>query len=602
MRVLLMGNPNVGKSVIFSKLTGTNVTASNYPGTTVEYTEGHMKYDDRDVQVIDVPGTYTLEPINEAEEVAVDMLDRGDLVINVIDATNLERHLNLTLQLLERDIPVIAALNLWDEAQHKGIEIDLDRLEERLGIPVVPTVAIKGQGIRELINHFDYREVCERDYGSSEKRWSEIGMIIEEVQTINYRSHTFMEIMEEYTIKPLTGIPVMIFVLYLAFKVIRFIGEGLIGYVAEPFFINFYKPLLLKLSQFLGSGGFVHDILVGQFVGGELNLEQSFGLLSTAIYIPFVAVLPYIIAFYLVLGLLEDSGYLPRLAVLVDNVMHRVGLHGFSIIPMILGFGCNVPAALAVRSLESRREKFIASTLMAISIPCMAQIAMIIGLLGPFGGQYIFYVFLILAFVWIIVGLVLNKLMSGFSSDLLLEVPSFRIPDFLTVLKKLWMRIISFLKEALPFMLLGVIVVNLLYTLGIFEFLAEGLGPIINNLFGLPQEAVSAMLMGFLRKDLAMGMLAPLDLTAKQLVVASTVLAVYFPCIATFVVLIRELGVIDMLKSVFVMLVTTLFVGGFVNFAFHDGRITITGWLILLVTILLIKYMPGNERKEEFSA
>ncbi|HKL74859.1 MAG TPA: ferrous iron transporter B, partial [Halanaerobiales bacterium] len=453
MKVLLMGNPNVGKSVIFSKLTGTSVTASNYPGTTVEYTEGQMRYEGEDVEIIDVPGTYTLDPTNQAEEVAVDMIEKGDLIINVVDATNLERHLNLTLQLLERDIPVIVALNLWDETKHKGIDINLEKLRKELGVPVIPTVAIKSKGIKELIDNFHYREITDVDYGTSEKRWAEIGKIIDEVQRIEPRHHTFLELLEEYTIKPLTGIPFMFLVLYLTFKVIRFIGEGLIGYVTEPFFINFYRPLLVKLSEFLGSGGIIHDILVGQLVEGSINLEQSFGLLSTAVYIPFAAVLPYIISFYLVLGILEDSGYLPRLAVLVDNIMHKVGLHGFSIIPMILGLGCNVPAALSVRSLESRREKFIASTLMAISIPCMAQIAMIFGLLGPFGGKYVIYVFAMLVFVWIIVGLILNKLLPGYSNDLLLEVPSFRLPDPLTILKKLWMRIVSFLKEAIPFML-----------------------------------------------------------------------------------------------------------------------------------------------------
>ena len=595
MKVLLMGNPNVGKSVIFSKLTGTNVTASNYPGTTVEYTEGQMKYEGENIEIIDVPGTYTLDPTNQAEEVAVDMIEKGDLIINVVDATNLERHLNLTLQLLEKDVPVIVALNLWDETKHRGIDINLDKLKKELGVPVIPTVAIKSKGIKELINNFDYREVVDVDYGTSEKRWTEIGKIIDEVQKIEKRRHTFLELIEEYTIKPLTGIPFMFLVLYLTFKVIRFIGEGLIGYVTEPFFMNIYKPFLLKLSDFLGSGGIIHDILVGQLVEGSINLEQSFGLLSTAVFIPFSAVLPYIIAFYLVLGILEDSGYLPRMAVLVDNVMHKVGLHGFSIIPMILGLGCNVPAALSVRSLESKREKFIASTLMAISIPCMAQIAMIFGLLGPFGGQYVIYVFAMLVFVWIIVGLILNKLLPGYSNDLLLEVPAFRVPDFLTIFKKLWMRIISFLREAVPYMLFGVIIVNFLYTIGIFEVMTNVLGPIIQNIFGLPREAISALLMGFLRKDLAMGMLAPLGLTAKQLVVASTILAVYFPCIATFVVLVRELGIIDMFKSVIIMLISTVVFGGFINFAFQDGKIGISSWLLLVAIVVLLRYLPNNK-------
>lgn len=595
MKVLLMGNPNVGKSVIFSKMTGTSVTASNYPGTTVEFTSGYISQGGEDIQVIDVPGTYTLSPTNRAEEVAVEMLKKGDLVVNVIDATNLERNLNLTLQLLEKDIPVIVALNMWDEAQHKGIEIDVDKLKKILGVPVIPTVAVKGKGIRDLIYNFDHSESKKNKFGSADKRWAEIGRIVEQTQEINPRSHTWREILDEVTIRPLSGLPIMAVVLYISFWIVRFIGEGLIGHVTEPFFNTVYVPILTRLSEIMGGGGFLHNLLIGELIQGSIDLEQSFGLLSTGIYIPFAAVLPYIIAFYLLLGLLEDTGYLPRLAVLVDNLFHRVGLHGFSIIPMILGLGCNVPAALSVRSLESRREKFIASTLMAISVPCMAQIAMIIGLLGPHGGIYIFYVFAILIIVWTVVGLIMNKLLPGFSNDLLLEVPTLRLPSPITVIKKLWMRMFSFLREALPYMLLGVFIVNLLYVLGFFALLTRLLGPFLNKIFGLPRSAVSALLMGFLRKDLAMGLLAPLELTAKQLVVASTILAVYFPCIATFMVLIRELGVFDMFKSALIMVVTAFTVGGFVNFTFQDGGFTLLGWLLLVGVFLFIHYIPQNE-------
>ncbi|MFW6282171.1 MAG: FeoB small GTPase domain-containing protein [bacterium] len=598
MKVLLMGNPNVGKSVIFSKMTGTNVTSSNYSGTTVEYTEGYRKWEGETVDIIDVPGTYTLDPTNKAEEVAVEMVSEGDLVVNVIDATNLERNLNLTLQLLERDIPVIIALNMWDEAKHKGIEIDVDKLEELLGVPVIPTVATKGNGIKNVINKFNYRETQNKNYDNTEERWTEIGKIIEEVQTIKHRHHSLLESFEDVAVKPLTGIPIVLVVLYFSFKIIRFIGEGLIGYVTEPFFETVYRSIITKLSLFLGSQGFLHNLLVGQLIEGEIDFGQSFGLLTTGIFIPFGAVLPYIIAFYLILGLLEDTGYLPRLAVLVDNIMHKVGLHGFSIIPMILGLGCNVPAALAVRTLDSRREKFIASTLMAIAIPCMAQIAMILGLLGSFGGMYIGYVFGILGLVWIIVGLLLNKLLPGFSSDLLLEIPPFRIPNIETVIKKLWIRLFSFLSDAIPFMLIGIFIVNLLYVLGVFKILTVALGPFLNQAFGLPQEAISALLMGFLRKDLAMGMLEPLGLTAKQLVVASTILTIYFPCVATFAVLVRELGLVDMLKSTLVMIITTFLVGGFVNFTFVDNGINLIGWLIIILVLVLIKYIPNLNIEE----
>lgn len=602
MKVLLMGNPNVGKSVVFSRLTGTNVTSSNYPGTTVEYTKGKMNWKGQVIEIIDVPGTYTLEPTNKAEEVAVDMLKEGDLIINVVDATNLERNLNLTLQLLEKRVPVIVALNLWDEAKHKGIEIDVDKLSWHLGVPVIPTVAIKGNGIKDLIDNFDYRDIVIRNLKDGEERWAEIGRIIKDVQRIEHRHHSWLETLDDMSIRPVTGIPILLLVLYSSFKIIRLIGEGLIGYVTEPFFDNLYGPLIARLSTILGSEGFLHDLLVGQLINGEIDFGQSFGLLTTGIFIPFASVLPYIIAFYFVLGLLEDTGYLPRLSVLVDNIMHRVGLHGFSVIPMILGFGCNVPAALAARNLESRREKFIASTLMAIAIPCMAQIAMILGLLGPHGARYIGYVFSILGAVWIIIGLMLNRLLPGFSSDLLLEIPPFRPPVIGIVAKKLWIRISNFLREAVPLMLLGVFSVNLLYVFGVFDTLAVTIGPFLNRLFGLPDKAISALLMGFLRKDLAMGMLAPLGLTAKQLVTASTVLTIYFPCIATFAVLLRELGIIDMLKSTMIMLITTLIVGGFVNLTFSESGFTFTGWLIIVLVFIAIKYIPARVNGKELNS
>src|SRR6056297_2955067 len=569
MKVLLMGNPNVGKSVVFSRLTGTNVTSSNYAGTTVEFAEGYMKWKDENVKIIDVPGTYTLDPTNKAEEVAVEMLNDGDLVLNVIDSTNLERNLNLTLQLLERDIPVIVLLNLWDETHHKGIDINVEKLREHLGVPVIPTVATTGQGFKKVINQFSYRDVNNKHENHDvESRWAEIGLIVEDVQELRHRHHNLRDIMEEASIKPLTGIPIALIVLYLSFKIIIFIGESLINYVMNPLFMNLYKPIVTKISIILGSGGFIHNILIGQLINGDINFEQSFGLITTGIYIPLSAVLPYIVSFYFILGLMEDTGYLPRLAVLVDNIMHKVGLHGFSIIPMILGFGCNVPAALAARNLDSKREKFIASTLMAISIPCMAQSAMIIGLLGSYGGQYIGYVYMTLVLVWIIVGLVLNRILPGYSSDLLLEIPSLRVPSFGIVLKKLWMRIFSFLKEAIPFVLLGVLIVNLLYLFGILSRVAFVLKPFFNTILGLPEDAIFAMLMGFLRKDLAMGLLVPLDLSVKQLVIASTMLTIYFPCIATFVILIRELGIVDMFKASVIMILTSITVGGFLNLTF----------------------------------
>ena len=593
-----MGNPNVGKSVIFSRLTGTSVTSSNYAGTTVEYKKGLFKHDGKNVELIDVPGTYTLDPTNKAEEVAVEMLREGDLVFNVVDATNLERNLNLTLQLLEQNIPVVILLNMWDETHHQGINIDLDKLREELQVPVIPTVATTGNGLKKALEYLDYREIKEFKQKTSEERWVEIGHIINDVQQIEPKHHSTKEIMEEYTLKPWTGIPIAAVVLYLTFMVIRFIGEGIINYIANPFFTGPYQRLLMRFSQFLTEGSFLHDLLIGQLVNGQIDFEQSFGLLTTGIFIPFAAVLPYIISFYFVLSLLEDSGYLPRLAVLVDNVMHKVGLHGFSIIPMILGFGCNVPAALAARNLDSKREQFIASTLMSISIPCMAQTAMIIGLVGAFGGIYVFFVFAALFIVWIIVGLLLNYFLPGYSSDLLIEIPTLRLPLLDIVFKKLWMRITNFLKEAIPFVLLGVLAVNALYALGFFNFLTRVIGPLFSLLFGLPKDVISALLMGFLRKDLAMGMLAPLDLTLKQLIIASTILTVYFPCVATFIILFRELGLKNMVKSASIMVVTAVSVGTILNLGFNSiFTAVITMSLIFIVIYILYRLTSAKYKR-----
>ncbi|GAI04928.1 unnamed protein product, partial [marine sediment metagenome] len=278
-------------------------------------------------------------------------------------------------------------------------------------------------------------------------------------------------------------------------------------------------------------------VLIGNLIAGEIDYFQSFGLLSTGFYIPLGAVLPYIVSFYLALGILEDVGYLPRLAVLMDTLMHRLGLHGYAIIPTILGFGCNVPAIMATRILESRRQRFIAATLISIGVPCAALQAMIIGLVGQQGGQYVAMVYGSLFASWVIIGLILNRIVKGFSPELLVEIPPYRLPPWRVIGEKLWLRVSGFIKEALPIVLSTVLVVNILYTLGVFDAIANIAAPIVSGLLGLPKETVVALVIGFLRKDVAMGMLAPLALTAKQLVISSTVLAMFFPCVATFVIL-----------------------------------------------------------------
>jgi len=618
MRILLMGNPNVGKSAVFSRLTGTQVIISNYSGTTVEFTKGStVLRAGETAEVIDVPGTYSLEATSKAEEVAVDMLDgmldEGDIVVNVVDATHLERNLYLTLQLLERNVPVVVALNLWDETKHKGISINVNRLQEILGVPVIPTSALTGEGIDVLVNRISEVAKDAPRKGklsgdgkrpgarSADERWAEIGRILAEVQKITHRHHTFLDRLEDASIQPVTGLIIAILVLYLSFKTVRLIGEGLIDFVFDPMFEGLLRPVVTRLSIALGSEGFFHDLLIGRLINGEIDFEASMGLLSTGLYVPITMVLPYVFAFYVVLSVLEDVGYLPRLAVLVDNIMHALGMHGYAIVPTILGFGCNVPAALGTRILESRREKFICATMLSIGIPCMAQTAVVIALIGRYGWQYLAIIYGVLFALWLITGLVLNAIMPGSSPPLLMEIPPYRLPHPRVLGKKVWMRIRVFLSDAIPYVLLGVLFVNILHVSGIIDVLGRIFAPILGGILGLPSEAIVALIMGFLRKDVAVGMLSPLGLSVRQLVVAVIVLTAYFPCAATYVVLLKELGAVDMLKSALIALIAAFGAGALTNIVMSRtvpvAYIFVGIFLLIAVVILVTQALKTTKLK-----
>ncbi len=564
-RILLVGNPNVGKSVIFSSLTGVNVACSNYPGTTVEYCAGRRKIGDERVEIIDVPGAYSLEPTSKAEEVAVDMIKDGGIIVNVVDATNLERNLYLTLQLLEGDTPVIIALNIWDETRHKGIDIDVDALSRMLGVPVVPTAGRSGYGLEKLLAGLGEAGSPRLNKMSAGERWSHIGKIVAETQRLTHRHHTFLERLEHASIHPAGGFFVAAAVILISFSLIRLIGESLISYVLDPFFHKAYLPLVTTVSEQTISNDFLHSILIGKLVDGSVDFIQSFGLLTTALYVPVGMVLPYVVAFYFVLGILEDIGYLPRLAILLDGFMHRIGLHGYTVIPTLLGLGCNVPALLATRILDSKRERFVVATLISIAVPCVSLQAMIVGLLGHYGMRYVAFVYGVLFVVWLVLGLIMKIVTRGILPALLIDIPPYRPPHLLSLLVKFKMRTFGFLKEALPVVLIGVAVINLLYALGTLDTLADVTAPVVIRILGLPKEAVLAVVVGFLRKDIGVGMLAPLGLSIKQLIIGCTTLAMFFPCIATFVVMFKELGPADMVKAIGIMVATSLVVGGILN-------------------------------------
>ena len=569
-KIYLIGNPNVGKSVVFSRLTDVHVISSNYPGTTVEFIKGYLSLGNEKIEVVDLPGTYSLEPNSSAEEVAVSLLKEHSkdeiAVINIIDSTNLERNLLLTLQLIEEGFPAIACLNMCDDAIHRGVHLDIKKLEEILHIPVILTCAITGVGIKLLIGRIKEAAPVQRDKLSHEECWKEIGHIIEQVQRLDHRHHRLREMLEDASVRPLTGFIMATGVIYASFKIVRFLGEFIINIITDPFFNGMIQPLLEKLTLHWQEKSFLFHLLIGNLVNGKIDFKQSLGILTTAPYIEFGMVLPYVISFYLVLSLLEDIGYLPRLAILLDNLLHRLGLHGYAIIPVLLGFGCNVPGILSTRVLESKRERFIASTIISIGVPCVPLQAMIVGLLGAFGGFYVGGVYLTLFFIILVLGLILNRLLPGYSPEFLLEVPSYRFPPLTILTRKLYFRVKGFLFEAVPIVLIGVLAINILLYFRLFDIVTGIFAPVIHGLFGLPKDAIVALAIGFLRKDVAVGMLAPLGLSAKQLFIAVTLLAMSFPCIAAFIVLWKELGVKDLIKSTLIMIAISVIVGTMLNF------------------------------------
>ncbi len=607
--ILLVGQPNVGKSVLFSRLTGVRTIASNYPGTTVSYAMGKIRSGGVNFTVVDAPGTYSLEPLDQAASVAVDLIDDARRIINVVDSTHLERHLPLTLELVAQKKPLLIALNMSDEARHKGIGIDAEKLSVELGVPVVTIVARSGEGVRKMIDtclslplarqkitnesghpghhpHIQHMSSDMRKSASTEhihldkdRIWLRVGDLVQKVQTLHHHHHTFADRLEEISIHPLWGSVFALIVTTFSFSLIRLIGEFLIsggvGIVGQPWvelpfgtellFEKALQPQLTQLSRVLGPGSFLHRLLIGTLVDGQIDFMESFGILTSGIFIPLGVVLPYLISFYFVLSLLEDSGYLPRLAVFLDNFMHRLGLHGYAIIPTLLGLGCNVPGIMATRILEGKRQRFITATLISISVPCAALQAMIIGLVGSRGLGTVLLVYGTLFVVWLLISLVLRFTAKGFRPELLVEIPPYRLPTARALASKMWMRISGFAREALPIIIGAILVVNVLYQLDVFTYLAGFAEPVVTRLWGMPSESVVPLLVGILRKDVALGMFAPLQLTGKQLVIGSVVLAMFFPCIATFVVLFRELGIKDGLKSLGLMLLAVLLTGCALN-------------------------------------
>ena len=538
LRLLLMGNPNVGKSVVFSRLTGMNVDTANYAGTTVGYTRGKVRHLGRKAQLIDVPGTYSLRATSPAEEVAVKLLAQGaHAVICVLDATNLERNLTLALQVRQTGVPLVYALNLSDVARRRGIIIDAEALSRELGGPVIPTAAVKGEGLKELLDAaLAAAGAATPDQPAAitlpptiPDYWQEAGRITAAVQQDHQGPPGLWDRIEALTIQPFPGLPIALLVLVVAMGLVVGGGKGLRALVLLPLFDNHVAPAITAAVSSFVVEGIWRNILVGEY-----------GMLIKGIEWPIALILPYVALFYVVMSFLEDSGYLPRLAVLLDNVMRAMGVQGSSIIPMFMGYGCAVPAILGTKASTSHKERLMVTALVALAVPCTAQTGAFIVLLGDHSLLALLAVYAFSLGAMFAAGALMTRLLPGRIDPMLMEIPNLLLPDPRSLAKKILLRIKQFLLEAEVPMILGIGAAALIAETGVLVHIAAALRPLVSDWLGLPPEASLALMLGIIRRELAVLPLLDLNLSLLQLLVGSLVALFYLPCLTVMAIIIKE--------------------------------------------------------------
>lgn len=616
----LAGNANVGKSVIFNQLTGLNQVVGNWPGKTVERAEGTLYFQGYNIKVLDLPGTYSLSAYTIEEVVTRDYiaLERPDVIINVIDASALERNLYLTIQLMELEAPMVIALNQIDLAAKKGIRIDVGKISAALGVKVVPTVAISGTGINELLSAVievaskkDEPSPLEVRYGkeieeglrglniavedklpemttrypprwiavkllerdsdvmskaqSSERGREVVGLAaeaVEKVERLHGEPSSVVIASERYSIASQIAIESARVVappkLTIEEKVEAFTAHKVFGYpvlaavMGATFLVVFVAgDLLIQALNW-----FFEGLLIPAIVNALANSVPSWfaEIVERGILLGIAAgatiALPYVIPFYLILSILEDSGYLPRAAFLMDNLMHKIGLHGKAFIPMLLGFGCSVPACIGCRVMETHRERIIAGFL-AVLIPCAARTVIILGLVGKYVGLQAalgLYAFdLMLVFI---LGRLAFWTLPGEPVGLIMEMPPYRRPSLRIVFRKAWFRTREFVYIAFPLIIAGSIVLAAVNAMGLTGLITGAMRPLVEGWLRLPAVAGMPLVFGVLRKELTLIMLAELAgtanfaviLTPPQMIVFSLVTMLYVPCVATIAALAREYG------------------------------------------------------------
>jgi ferrous iron transport protein B len=598
-RLLLIGQPNVGKSLLFTRLTNRYATVSNYPGTTVELTSALADFDGELREVVDTPGTSTLAPHSNDERVTRDLLlatDDADIV-QVGDIGNLHRTLLLSLQIAEHDLPFTLCLNMSDEPHAESV--DIAALAERIGAPVIATSALRRWNIEKLKRHavrprraelrVTYPLPVEKAIAASglsrgaalsalchgelaaeiaAARHAAVDDIVARV-TSGRSFITRRDLLGSLSMHPFWGVPILALVLYASWLFVGKFGAGiLVDFVENTIFGTYVNPWAIRLVGAIAPH-FVRDLLVGPY-----------GVITMALTYAIAIILPVVITFFTLFGILEDSGYLPRLAVMLHRVFRRMGLNGKAVLPMVLGLGCDTMATLTTRILETPKEAIIVTILLALGIPCSAQLGVIMAMLGRlsaaaagiWAGVTLLTIFL--------VGYLASKVIPGESGDFIIEIPPMRVPRLSNIGIKVLARTEWYLKEAVPLFVVGTLLLYVLDATHLLTVIQGALSPLIVGALGLPAQASNAFVIGFLRRDYGAAGLFVMQrngmLTANQTVIALTVITLFIPCVANFLVMIRERGARSALAIAGFIIVYAFGIGALMNAAFHFFSIRLT--------------------------
>jgi ferrous iron transport protein B len=568
LRIALVGQPNVGKSVVFGRLTGRYVTVSNYPGTTVAVTRGRAPVGAEVCDIIDTPGVNSLDGnISEDEVITRDVVagEQSDVIVQVADARNVRRALMLTSQLAVFGKPMVLALNMVDEAFARGIAIDAATLAAELHIPVVELVAVEGRGLPELRDALaSAARPCVPAHPLASDRAAWAHELTARVRCVSTLSLAYVqEALARATRRPLTGLPILAAVLYALYLFVGVFGaQTLVKLLEDEVFGRGINPASTWLVDRFVPVPLVRDFLVGPY-----------GLITMGVTYAIAIVLPVVATFFLMFGFLEDSGYIPRLAIFCDRIFRVMGLNGKAVLPMVLGLGCDTMATMTTRILGTPKERLIAILLLALGIPCSAQLATILGILGGISFAALATLFAVVLGQMFLVGWLAARVLKGERSEFVLELPPIRWPRIGNLLTKTRLRIWWYLGEAVPLFLVGTVLLFVLDRFGALVWISAAGRPVVTGLLGLPAATSQILVMGFLRRDYGAAGLFQLarsgQLSGVQAVVALTVMTLFVPCVANFLMMVRERGLRTGLALLGVITPIAIFTGAGLNYVLH---------------------------------